>query len=283
MKSRKLFIFLFLGIVLLTILSIQAIIILNGASVKVIKGASDLSYPIYLNNTEPIVGFQVIINYSTDFLIIKDILATSRLPNATIVFNDEPPIVKISVLVNNETDKILQGNGAILNIIFDINESAVPNNYTINFSDIILVDINTTIFSTEISDGNFEITEPYNITFLPPISLFENFTLQEGATLPLKFNVTENNNFVSDNSVLVRIYNQTLGIDYTYNASGQGDDYIRINETSGFYIVNVHTEQLNMPEGLYDIEVSFDNSQKEYIGFELVDKSQGIGKGKNKN
>jgi hypothetical protein len=274
-----------LFIILLSALVIsQTITTMTAGVITKIPGAINISYPVYLNNNESVVGFQVIINYSTDFLIVKNILATSRLSNATIVFNDEPPILKITVLVNNETDKILPGDGAVLNIIFDVNESAIPENYVINFSDIIISNINTTLLSTESVDSLFEIIESYNIIFLPPISLFENFTLQDGATLPLKFNVTnEDNESINDNSVLVKIYNQSLGIDHTYNASGYGNDFIRMNETEGYYIINIHTGQLNMPEGLYDIEVSFNTAQKEYISFELVDKSQGIGKGRNKN
>lgn len=281
-KIKKISIVLFIILLSGFVIS-QTIATMTTGVITKIPGATNISYPIYLNNNESVVGFQVVINYSTNFLIIKEILATSRLPNATIIFNDESSILKISVLVNNETDKILPGDGAILNIIFDVNESAIPNNYTINFSNIIISNINTTILSTESMDSFFGIIEPYNITFLPPISLFENFTLQDGATLPLKFNVTnENNEFVSDNSVLVKIYNQSLGIDKTYNTRGEGNDYIRINETESLYLINIHTGQLNMPEGLYEIEVSFNTAQKKYISFELVDKSQGIGRGRSK-
>ena len=104
--------------------------------------------------------------------------------------------------------------------------------------------------------------------------------MQENATLPLKFNITNENGFVVDESVLVRVYNLSLEIDHTYNASGVGDNYINIDNSAGHYLVNIHTNQLNMSDGIYNIDVSFDNYQIEIIGFELIDKSQGIGKGK---
>jgi hypothetical protein len=250
---------------------------MTGGNIKAIQGATEISYPIYLDNNGSVAGFQVEINY-TSYLTFQRIEETSRMPNATIVSNNETQgLLKIAVLIE---DEISIGDEKIFDIIFDVDESSIPNNYTIDLSELIAVNINTTIISSNTVDGNFEIVEPYDFVFLPPISNFENFTLQEGATLPLKFNVTNNNSFVSDDSVLVRVYNESLEIDKTYNTSGTGDDYIRINETEEQYIVNIHTGQLNMPEGLYNIDVTFDNFQLEIIGFELIDKSNGIGKGK---
>ncbi len=252
----------------------------TGSTIRAIKGAQNVVYPVYLDNDEAVAGFQVEINYSTDYLTLVDVQPTSRLSNATIIYNNQSPIVRVAVLVNNASNKITYGNGSVLNLIFDVDEGAVAGNYSVDLSNLISVNISTITLNSSEANGLFEIVEPYNLTFLPPISNFENFTLQDGATLPFKFNVTDENGFVYDNSVLVRVYNETLGIDKTYNASGTGSDYVSIDEANGKYIINIHTGQLNMPEGLYDIEVTFDNYQKGEIGFELVDKSSGVGKGK---
>jgi hypothetical protein len=142
------------------------------------------------------------------------------------------------------------------------------------------INISTTIISIETSNGSFTIVEPYNFTFLPPISLFENFTLQEGATLPLKFKAANETGFVIDNSVKVRIFNESLGIDKTYNASGEGDGFIKINETEEQYHLNIHTNQLEMPLGDYEIIVSFNNFQQQEIIFELIQNDKGKGKKK---
>ncbi len=250
---------------------------ITGGEVKVIKGATSVAYPIYLDNNESVVGFQINIDYPT-YLIYHGLEETLRMPNATIVVNDGTDgFLSIAVLIE---DEISSGDGEAFNLIFNVDESAVVGNYTIDLSDFVAANINATVLEADIVDGNFEIVEPYGFEFLPPISNFENFTLQNGATLPLKFNVTENNAFVIDDSVLVRVYNLSLGIDYTYNTSGEGDDYVRIIEEEGHYVVNIHTRELEMPVGLYDVDVIFSNYQVELIGFELVDKSKGIGKGR---
>ena len=257
-----------------------ALTTMTGNNVKAVKGAQNVIYPIYLDNEEDVAGFQVEINYSTEYLTLTDIQPTTRLNDATIVYNDQPPLLKIAVLVNNESNKITAGSGAVLNLIFNVNSNSAIGNYTVDLSNLISTNISAVILNVSEIDGIFEIVDPYNLTFLPPISNFDNFTLQENATLPLKFNITNENGFVVDESVLVRVYNLSLEIDHTYNSSGVGDNYINIDNSAGHYLVNIHTNQLNMSDGIYNIDVSFDNYQIEIIGFELIDKSQGIGKGK---
>ena len=267
-------------LIVLVISAVAAQIVLNlGGGAKAIKGATGVPYAVYLNNEEPISGFQMEISYPS-YLTYQGINIGEEMPNMTFVINDDTAgLLRIVAVAENG---IALGENKIFDIIFDVDENAVAGNYSINSSNEIFADINTTIISTEVIDGIFEIVKPYNITFLPPISTEENFTLQEGATLPLKFNVDRDELFTADNSVLVRIYNLSLGIDRTYNASGEGDNYIKINSTAEHYIINIHTNALEMPEGFYDIDVSFNNFQKAGIGFELVNKSQGIGKGKKK-
>jgi len=280
MENKKKYFLILLGVLLLGIIIALGIATITGGSVKAIKGAEGVLYPIYLDNNESVAGFQIDIDYST-YLIYQGIEETSRMLNATIVVNDETDgFLSIAILIEDGIDF---GDGEAFNLIFDVDESAIAGNYTIDLSDFVAANINATALEINVFDGNFEIVEPYGFEFLPPISNFENFTLQDGATLPLKFNVTDSSGFVVDNSVLVRVYNLSLGIDHTYNASGQGDDYIQINSTEGLYIVNIHTGSsgLDMPIGIYNIDVSFDNYQMELIGFELLEKgSNGKGKGK---
>lgn len=266
---------LLLSIFLVLLLGFFLAMTLTGDSVRAIKGAQQVVYPIYLNNTEAIAGFQVEINYSTNYLTLANVQTTSRTSNATVVYNDEAPIVKLAVLVNNGSEEISPGDGAALNLIFNVDPDAVVGKYAINMNDLIAVNISTIPLNVSNVSGNFEIVNPYNVTFLPPISNFENFTLQNGATLPFKFNVTDGNGFVTDDSVFVRIYNESLGVNYTFNSSD-----ITISPTDGFYHVNIDTNKLGMSEGLYNIDVSFDNYQTESIDFELVDKANGIGRGR---
>lgn len=265
-------------LLVLFISSAFALTAMSGSSIKAIPGSKEVVFPVNLNNEEDIAGFQVTINYSTDNLVLTGVEPTSRINNAAIVFNSQPPLVKIAVLVNDEENKILPGEGAVLNLIFDVNDSAQTGNYDVNLNELVAVNISAAVLNVSEMGGSFEIVEPYNVEFLPPISLFENFTLQEGATLPLKFNVTDETGFVADDSVLVRVYNLSLGIDLTFSYP----ENITINEENSVYQTNIHTNQFNMPKGNYDIVVSFDNYQTEIIGFEIIDKSQGLAKGKQK-
>jgi hypothetical protein len=270
---------LILVILMASLVIAQMITTLTGSNVRAIKGATEVPYAIYLNNTEKIAGFQLEISYPS-YLIYKRIELGNQMQNATIIINNETTgLLQIASIVENE---ISPDNDNLFDVIFDISQEAQTGNYTINFPNTILADINTTIISLNIINGSFEIVNLYNVTFLPPISLKENFTLQEGVTLPLKFSVFQDNIFVSDSSVLVRIYNQSLSTDHTYNASGIGNDYIRINSTEEHYITNINTGNLQMPEGIYTIEISFSNFQKKETDFILINKNQGIGKGKNK-
>jgi len=273
----KKFLFFSLIILMISLVVAQGIAVLAGEHRKAISGALEVPYRIYLNNSEPVAGFQLEVAYPS-YLTYKGI--EFGVFNLTIVENNGTDgLLRIAVLAG---EGIVLEENSLFDIVFDVKESALAGNYSVNFSDAVFADINATIISLEIINGSFEIVAPYNFTFLPPISTEENFTLQEGATLPLKFNVFLNGSFVSDYSVLIRIFNQSLGIDYIYNASEEGDDYVNIDLTEEHYLVNVHTGQLNMIEGRYEVAVSFDNFQESGIFFDLVNKSQGIGKGKKK-
>ena len=274
-ELKRSYLFLFLGLLLLGFVVAQTV--MTNGDVRAIKGAEGVPFPVYLNNNESVAGFQVEIDYPS-YLSFESLVETSRMSNATIVINNETSgLLKIAVL---DGAGIESGNGEVFNLIFNVDESAVTGNYDVDSSEIVVANIETTVLSTEIDNGTFTIVEPYNFTFLPPVSLFENFSLQDGATLPLKFKIENVTSFVLDDSVQVRIFNLSLGIDKTYNSSGEGNDFIRINETEEQYIVNIHTGQLEMPLGIYDIVVSFDNFQEDTIGFELIQNGKGKGKQK---
>jgi len=277
MENKNKYFLILLGILLLGIIIAMGVATMTGGTVEAIKGATSVSYPIYLNNNDTVAGFQIDINYPA-YLIYQGIEKTSRIPSSTIVVNNETDgFLSIAVLIENE---ISSGEGEAFNLIFNVEESAPVGSYAIDLSDFVSANINVNVLEVNVVDGNFEIVEPYDFIFLPPISNFENFTLQDGATLPLKFNVTNEDGFIVDDSVLVRIYNLSLGIDKTYNSSGEGDDYIRIDESKELYITNIHTGELEMPLGEYNIDVIFDNYQIEIIGFELIQNGKGKGKQK---
>jgi hypothetical protein len=310
MKSRK---SIFVLILILLILSTTVIVIaqtittLSVEDKTALQNSTNFSVPIFLENNESIAGFQFNVDYSTE-LILKDIELTERLSdfNRSIEINSSTPgTIKIAALVENE---IASGNGAILNLIFDVDENALPGEYemplvyvvvgnigaesvekdVINGTFTILADsdydqipnINDScpsIFGCELHSGcNFGLKE-----WLPPISLEEEFELQQGATLPLKFNVTDcSGDFYIDNGVIVNVINESISFYKEYNASGEGNDFVRINETESHYILNIHTNQLNMSLGTYDGKVEFSNGNHAEVAFELIQNGKGKGKKK---
>src|SRR3989338_4026809 len=196
-NNRAFFCFLALILVVSAALG-EAAILLNSQHIAAVSGAIDVHYPVYLtiNQSFP-AGFQFEVSYPL-YLIYKNISLGNDINNATFVINDNTAgMLKIAGIAEN----INSGEIKLFDILFDINESAVIGVYDINFSNQIFTDINTTIIPSVVNNGLLEIVPylEYNVTFLPPITIKENFTLQEGATLPLKFNVTLNSSFIYNN------------------------------------------------------------------------------------
>lgn len=292
-------------VVVLTVLAVEEANQIITGSISSSPGETNVTIPIILKNNDSVAGFQFDINY-VSYLIYKDYEVTSRMPNASVVVNNNSAgLLKIAVLV---PEQISAGNGTILNLIFDVNLSASSGDYPINFSNTLLGDIiaepvNTTPVNGVVTvildsddDGIIDEDDICPLTYgcinysgcqyglkewLPPITTEENFTLNDGQTLPLKFNVTNcSDYFFEDSDVKVRIYNNTLNFSKEYNTTETGSDYIRIEEDEKKYIVNIHTNDLGMPLGEYIINVSFANNMNSKIRFLLLDKGNGIGKGK---
>lgn len=266
-------------------------------------GDTDVTVPVVLKNNDSVAGFQFDLAY-TSYLIYKGYEATARMPNASVVVNNDTlGLLRVAALIEGQ---ISAGNGTILNLVFDVNSSAASGEYPVNFSNLLLGDIVAQPVNTTPSDADFTIVvdsdgdgilddedvcpQTYGCSdyigcqygikeWLPPITTQENFTLQDGSTLPLKFNVTNcSDYFFEDYDVKVSIYNDTLNFSKEYNASGTGDDYVRIEEVDVLYITNIHTNDLDMDLGMYTINVTLGNKISDKTGFILVEK--GIGKGK---
>ena len=126
----------------------------------------------------------------------------------------------------------------------------------------------------------------YNITFLPPITTMDQFSLTDGSTLPIKFTARNSttDEFIYDNTVNVTITNST-GHLITYFTNGTGRDSIRINSEEEQYIVNFHTKDYDLNVGeTYTVTVTFGESDSlrgyEITYFTLIEGGKAKGKGR---
>ncbi|MCG2719255.1 MAG: hypothetical protein L6266_00750 [Nanoarchaeota archaeon] len=266
----------------------------------------DVLVPLALENNESVAGFQLEISH-TPYLIFQGVQTTERLVNSTIETNDVDNVLKIAAVTDAG---IVAGTGAILNLVFDVDENAVTGEYILNATDVVISDINTDLFPTESLYGIFTILidsdddgiddsndicpntagcSQFNgcsfglDVWLPPIINQDEFDLQLGATLPLKFSAVDcSNTFYEDLGIEVRVVNQSLNKDIIFNASGTGDDFITIDDIEEQYLTIIHSNALEMPLGDYVISALFSNGLSYDIGFELVEKGDN-GKGKGKN
>jgi hypothetical protein len=106
--------------------------------------STDVSVPINLKNNQSVSILEFELNYP-EFLIFRDVTNTSRIA-------DEDAVLESNVLPGNTLKvsafvpgNISAGEGAILNLIFDVNESALPGNYSLNISEIMLLNDNGTV------------------------------------------------------------------------------------------------------------------------------------------
>jgi hypothetical protein len=112
-----------------------------------------------------------------------------------------------------------------------------------------------------------EMSNTYNITFLPPLILTDPYKLKYGTTLPIKFTVNYAGKFVTDNSVNVTITDTKDNLIAIFSI-GTGTDNVRINASEGQYIVNFQTKKYPLKVGEnYIIYVTF-NKGSILKGFE---------------
>ena len=128
------------------------ILIISVSDVNTTAGATNVSVPIKLDNNVTVYGLQLSISHHPD-LIFKNISLTSRMSDAIIEANDvDGEILIASVLENG----ISEGNGTIINLIFDISSSA-NGTYSLNSTEMSGADIDTLLYSVEFIPGNMTV------------------------------------------------------------------------------------------------------------------------------
>ncbi len=140
-------------------------------------------------------------------------------------------------------------------------------------------------FATDAQVRYLILQMPIDISFLPPITIMDQFNLTDGRTLPIKFTARDNNTgeFIYDDTVNVTITNFT-GHVITYFTNGTGTDSVRINSIEEQYIVNFYTKNYDLNVGeTYAVTVTFGELDSlrgyEITYFTLMDGGKAKGKG----
>ncbi len=141
------------GVVVLASIAFAITIGLGITNVSALAGATNVSVPVTLNNSQPVAIFEFIVNHSS-YLAFKGVEPTPRMPNATIEWqNLSTTQVKVSAFV---PDNIQAGNGTIMNLKFDVGLLAVPGIYDVKVGNELFVNANETL-TLEITNGQFTI------------------------------------------------------------------------------------------------------------------------------
>lgn len=89
-----------------------------------------------------------------------------------------------------------------------------------------------------------------------------------GSTVPIKFRVYENGEFVVDKSVKVFVYDPD-GIEIFSAVYGNNSTDVRINETKQLYVTNFKPD-INLSQGNYKVEARFDSQRMNQEFSELI-------------
>jgi hypothetical protein len=126
----------------------------------------------------------------------------------------------------------------------------------------------------------FEGTLPVIGSFKAPLTNQEDFTLQYGTALPVKFDIrSAAGSFLPDEPIEAVVVDPSLNKIATF-VRGAGSDDIRVDATTEQYIFNLHSKDYGLEEGLvYTIVILWNNIPIGDIGF-TVDYTKGVGRGK---
>ena len=151
-KKKKFFVALMLA--LPVIVFALGIVSISPSNASALPGAYNVSVPIILSNNDSVAVLEFQVNH-TQYLIFRGAENTTRTQNATIESNEiSPTVVSVAAFVPGN---ISAGDGAIMNLIFDVNESATPGNYTIGMSDVLLTNVDIDNMSSTSSDSLFTV------------------------------------------------------------------------------------------------------------------------------
>ena len=119
-----------------------------------VANSTNIQIPITLENNNTIYGIQFEIYHNTTDLIYKNVLTTNRTTNATIENKYYQERIRLALVTDAG---ITPGNGTILNLIFDVNETAQNSSVILNATELLVLDMNIEPVLTNTIHGNITI------------------------------------------------------------------------------------------------------------------------------
>ncbi|MDO8657166.1 MAG: hypothetical protein Q7K55_00385 [Candidatus Levybacteria bacterium] len=130
-----------------------------------------------------------------------------------------------------------------------------------------------------------EVLPVFQVTFLPPLTTTDVYTMQDGSTLPFKFELTSGSVLTTQQNISVEV----KGIPNTPTSSfskpfSKNNSDISFDPTTGKYQLLLKTKELGMTTGEYIGEIFLNNNGSEIsvgsIQFSIVNQGQAKGKSK---
>ena len=124
---------------------------------------------------------------------------------------------------------------------------------------------------------NYEVPD---VVWQPPVTNLEDFVLQDGTTLPLKFKLYLQDGTLITGVQTVHMTVEGMGFDHEF-CLGDGRDMLRFDPYEYYYIANFHTRDFELPEGDYIAAVR-DDCSGEILGSVpfYLSPAKGTGRGK---
>ena len=232
----------------------------------------------FLSPTGTVTGTNIPVSFNlTTFDEFGNVIAV---PPVVTTLDDPLPGDNVNLLIKDANSNIVKKvySDAVMDGEFSYNgfnysvpvpaEGLAPGDYSLE------VNIGGTFIGSQ--QIHYTPAPPVTVEYLPPISIADLYTMNDGSTLPLKFQLKQENQvLLEQKQVLVTV--DSISQEFVL---GEGSSNIRFDPATGQYILNLHTKELGLTVGKYTISVLLDGQSLGTIQFELVEGGKSKGQSK---